>query len=154
MKKITLIAVALSSIVATAQTTNQNDRSHFGPENPIMCGQHIQQAKHFEEHPEHKAIYEAEQAAFQAQYEYFLENEYDPNARSTYVVPVVVHVVHLGGADNISDEHIDVAIDPVIFAFYDLNNDLTNIVPAFSANSGNPIVNLTVAYNSPLGNSP
>lgn len=152
MKKITLIALALSSMAAMAQTTTQTDRSHYGPENPIMCGQHIQQAKYFEEHPEHKAQYDAEQAAFQAQYEYFLENEYDPNARSSYVVPVVVHVVHLGGEDNISDEQIEDAIEQLNLDFNEMNADLGNTVAAFSGITGNPDVEFRLATKDPSGN--
>lgn len=152
MKKVTLLTLALSSMVAIAQTTDQTDRSHYGPDNPIMCGQHVQDAKHFAEHPEHKAAFDAQQAAFQIDYEHYLEHDYDPNARSTYTVPVVVHVVHLGGVDNISDAQVEEAISRLNEDFNEVNNDLTNTVSAFSGITGNADVEFVLATKDPNGN--
>ncbi|MFT4601042.1 MAG: PKD repeat protein [Arenicella sp.] len=151
MKKVTLLALALISIGAIAQTTVQTDRSHYGPENPIMCGQHIQQEKHFQEHPEHKAMHEADQAEFQTFYDNYLATEYDPNARSTYIVPVVVHVVHLDGADNISDEQIEEAMVRLNDDFNETNSDLGNTVSAFQGITGNPDVEFKLATRDPNG---
>jgi PKD repeat protein len=152
MKKVTLLSLGLLAIGAFAQPTLENDRSHYGPENPIMCGQHIHQNNYFEAHPDEKAEFDASQAEFQTFYEHFLANEYDPNARSTYVVPVVVHIVHLGGADNISDEQVEETIMRLNEDFNEMNNDLSGTVAAFQGITGNCDVEFRLATRDNSGN--
>src|SRR5690606_23270371 len=39
--------------------------------------------------------------------ENYIANQYDPNARGgVYTIPVVFHVLHMNGVENISDEQI------------------------------------------------
>jgi len=152
MKKVTLLALGCLSISAFAQPTLENDRSHYGPENPIMCGQHIHEKNYFEAHPDEKVQFDASQAEFQTFYEHYLANEYDPSARSAYVVPVVVHVVHLGGADNISDDQVEEAIMRLNEDFNEMNNDLSGTVSAFQGITGNCDVEFRLATRDNAGN--
>ena len=136
------------SIVAKAQ----GNHSHYGPVNPTMCGQHVQQEKYFQEHPEHKAQHDLEQAEFQTFYEHYLATEYDANQRSSYVIPVVIHVTHLGGADNISDAQIKEALIRLNDDFNGTNDDIGNTISAFQGIIGNPDVEFRLATKDPNGN--
>lgn len=151
MRKITLAATALFAVTGFSQV-QENDRAFFGPDNPIMCGQHIQQEKYYESHPEHRALDSVDQVNFQAEYEEFLANEFDPNARVSYTIPVVVHVAHIGGVDNISDEQIYDAINRLNEDFQMLNNDVNNTVAAFTSIIGDADIDFKLATRDPNGN--
>lgn len=63
---------------------------------------------------------------------HYIQNEYDPNARTAiYTIPVVFHVLHTNGPENISDAQIYSALDLMNDNFNKLNASWMTVNPAF-----------------------
>lgn len=62
----------------------------------------------------------------------YIANEYDPNARTAvYTIPVVFHVLHTNGPENISDAQIYDALQLMNDNFNKLNASWSTVNPAF-----------------------
>lgn len=145
MKKIfTILAFALAGVAAMAQ------HIHRGPENPTFCATTEQSKKVFQLHPEYGIQDSIDQQNMQLEYENFLET-WSPDDRSLYVVPVVVHVVHLGGPENISDEQIYNAIENLNNDYNKLNSDLALTIPEFAGITGLCNIEFRLATKNPSG---
>jgi PKD repeat protein len=82
--------------------------------------------------PNMRAIIDADKAQLEAFTKHFIEHVYDPNSReAAYVIPVVFHVLHTGGPENISDEQIYDAMARINEDFNKLNNNWHTVNPAF-----------------------
>ncbi len=149
MKKITLIlALALSSISLVAQT---HQHVHKTPVNPVFCASSTEQNRVFAENPAFAFQDSIDQAQFQIDYENYLHS-WSPDDRALYVVPVVVHVVHLGGPENISDDQIYNAIATMNEDYNNTNGDLGFTIPEFSGIIGLPNIEFRLATKDPSGN--
>ena len=145
MKKIfTILAFALAGGAAMAQHV------HRGPEHPTFCASTEQTNKVFQLHPEYGIQDSIDQQNMQLEYENFLET-WSPDDRSLYVVPVVVHVVHLGGPENISDEQIYNAIENLNKDYNKLNSDLALTIPEFAGITGLCNIEFRLATKDPSG---
>lgn len=148
MKKTTLtlaLIVALSNLVAQ---THQH--IHEIEENPNYCGEGIETNRLKAEYPSFSEIMTSEQSEFQEGYENFLES-WSPYDRSTYVIPLVVHVVHLGGDENISDDQIMNGIANLNADFNAANDDLGATIPEFAGIIGNTDIEFRLATKDPTG---
>ncbi|MFK8036655.1 MAG: M43 family zinc metalloprotease [Crocinitomicaceae bacterium] len=121
------------------------------PENPQDCGQYSQQEKIYKLKPQQKAQDSIDGVLFEQEYRNYLAT-YDPNQRSTFTVPVVVHVVHLNGDENISNNQIYNAIEKLNEDFSMTNSDLVNTYPAFTGVIGNGDIEFKLATIDPNGN--
>lgn len=149
MKKITLmLGLALSSITLNAQT---QQHVHESPTDHVFCASSIEQNRIFAENPAFAIQDSIDQAQFQLDYENYLHS-WSPDDRSLHVIPVVVHVVHLGGSENISDEQIYNAIEKLNDDFNNLNTDLGLTIPEFSDIIGLPDMEFRLATKDPSGN--
>lgn len=149
MKKFTLILpLALASLCMHAQS---HDHLHQAPADPAFCGTTTESNRLFSENPAFGEQDAIDQANFQVEYESFLES-WSPDERSSYVVPVVVHVVHLGGIENISDEQIYNAIENLNADFNKTNVDLAATIPEFSGITGNCDIEFRLATKDNSGN--
>lgn len=74
------------------------------------------------------------------------------SAVNPFVIPVVVHVIHFGGAENISREQILDQIRILNEDFRRLNPDTANAPAVFQAVAGNPNVEFRMAQKDPSGN--
>ena len=134
----------LLSQVAGAQTSAQKQ----DVKTPVWCGTTAQQEQYFAEHPRareaQKAFYERMQALAQAQ------------QRTSYVsditIPVVVHVIHAGGTDNISDRQINSAITLLNDDYQKLNGDTATIIPLFRPIAASIGFKFRLARKDPSGN--
>lgn len=152
MKKFTVLAAVAITTAGFAQSHNHGDDSHYGPANPKMCGQHEMQELFYQQNPDARIGDAADQAVFQQEYEDYYHNEFDPNSRSAYTIPVVVHIVHLGGVDNISNEQVYDAIATLNEDFAMTNSDLGNTVAPFDAITGHADMEFVLATKDPSGN--
>ena len=148
MKILSLIGVALLTNFAISQT---DAPQQIAPTNPTFCGSTEQTQLIYEQHPEYKIQDSIDQAQFQIDYESFLQN-YSPDERVTYRVPVVVHVVHLGGPENISNEQIYDGIEKLNLDFSMTNPDGVNTVAAFQGLRANADIEFVLATKDPNGN--
>lgn len=149
MKKITLLlTMALASYYSTAQL---QEHTHRDLSHPNTCGSSIETNRIYEENPEFAAQDAIDQANFQIEYENFLES-WSPDDRSSYIVPVVVHVVHTGGPENISDEQIFNAIEHLNADFNKTNTDLASTIDEFEDITGNCDIEFRLATKDNSGN--
>jgi len=64
--------------------------------------------------------------------EYYIANEYDPQARTAiYTIPVVFHILHTNGPENISDEQVWDAVERLNNDFNQLNASWSTVHPSF-----------------------
>jgi PKD repeat protein len=136
--------LTLSSITSIAQEHEFVDPGH------LTCGQVDYTEEFFERFPEQREIakqaekqLEAETKAFAAQKD--TEDE-------VLIIPVVFHVVHQGGDENISDEQIYSAIDVLNEDFNASNSDIDNVVEAFADIVGDVKFEFRLAKIDPDGN--
>lgn len=71
---------------------------------------------------------------------------------NVYIIPVVVHILHLDGPENISDQQVLDAIDNLTVDYNALNEDLVNVVPEFQDVIGNARIEFKLAKLDPYGN--
>ena len=88
-----------------------------------------------------------EEAAFDAWTEGFSEG-----ARSTYTIPVVFHIIHLFGAENISDAQVFDAMRILNEDFNKQNPDWDNVVSQFLPLVANIDIEFKLARKDPNGN--
>ncbi len=76
----------------------------------------------------------------------------EPNLPPVYIIPVVVHVLHNWGPENIPDANIKDAIRILNEDFRKLNADTTSIVAAFKAIAADSEIEFRLAQLDPNGN--
>lgn len=145
MKKLLLASAILStSLSGLAQNTGDNGDIEY-------CGTTKQRDNLFEMHPSYKVQDSIYQAEFQREYEENVRNGMS-NERASYVIPVVFHVVHLNGSENISDDQIYDAIRILNEDFQMMNTDVSTVVSSFQGIVGNADVEFRLATKDNNGN--
>lgn len=117
----------------------------FAQEQALPCG--LVQATQ-ELRAKHPGLYELEQQLAQ-------ENrgqEDEGSERAVKIIPVVVHILHNYGTENISDAQVYDAIRILNEDFQGLQPDTANIAPAFKSRQGNPNFEFRLARKDPDGN--
>lgn len=115
-----------------------------------MCGQADVMNAWFARHPEQKAAFEAAQQ--QKAGSSHPSGSMQLQAVPAYTIPVVFHILHMGGPENISDAQV---IDQVAILNRDYqkqNADTALVVPAFSNNIANVGFCFRLATIDPNGN--
>jgi PKD repeat protein len=127
MKKFFTIIIAMLTFSSFAQ-----NHVHFHDVNgniPCYTDHHLEELR---ADPAMRAIIDADKAQLEAFTRHYIENVYDPNAReAVYVIPIVFHVLHTGGPENISDAQIYDALARINEDFNKLNNNWQTVNPAF-----------------------
>ncbi len=138
MKKINLTTILLLLLIPVLNLNAQEVN---------WCGQADAQQKLHEEHPE--LMQEREELENFTQE--FLKT-YDRNSKTTYVIPVVVHVLHSYGLENISNEAIYAMIDQLNEDYSGTNDDIDDVVPEFQDIIGFGDMEFRLAKLDPEGN--
>ncbi len=73
------------------------------------------------------------------------------NSNTTYTIPIVIHVIHTGGSNNISDDQIHDAIRIVNEDFNKLNSDTSQIINEFTDIVANVGIEFKLAQLDPDG---
>src|SRR5690554_2421689 len=87
--------------------------------------------------PQEKVLYELDQQAHALEVENYISNHPEllssSNARGTitYTIPVVFHIIHQGGPENISDEQVLNALQHMNDDYQKLNTSAGQVVPQF-----------------------
>lgn len=79
------------------------------------------------------------------------QNGYARSSNASYTVPLVFHVVHLGGSENISDAQIKDAVRILNEDFAKKNADTSNIVNPFKSIAANTNICFALASKDPDG---
>jgi PKD repeat protein len=88
----------------------------------------------------------------QQQLETETENFVNPGLRATKVIPVVVHIIHNYGPENIDKSQVLNAISILNRDFQKLNDDTISVISAFKGRVGNPNFEFRLAKLDPDGN--
>lgn len=140
------VAFALTGFGANAQNKAAERGSNW-------CGTDALQERYFAENP---GAREANRT-FYKQLESQLAKSSNLMLRGTtatpdVTIPVVVHVIHGGGADNISDRQINSAIEALNTDYQKLNADTATIIPLFKPIAAYMGLQFRLAKKDPNGN--
>ncbi len=124
-----------------------------------FCYTSEMQDKWFATHPDLKEKFEilqnqaarADSELYKTNYKTF-GNQNKTFAASNYTIPIVFHILHLGGTENISDAQVEDAVDILNRDFNKLNADTTDVVSPFQAIMGNAKFEFRLATKDPNGN--
>ncbi len=136
----------MKNIVALSILTLFTGLSYAQQEVTKKCGHQWAQEEAFRLHPELRDSYEAYQ---------LLQNSKQFNEKggaSSYVIPVVFHVLHEYGSENISDAQIYDAMEVINREFNSADPDSVNIVPEYESLIGNGKIQFKLAAKDPIGN--
>lgn len=106
------------------------------------------------EHPELVEEIEASEQAlenFTALYDASEENQRSQNS-ALYVIPVVFHILHMNGDENISDDQVYDAIRIINEDYNARNSDLSEVINDFQSIIGNGNIEFRLAQIDPNGN--
>ena len=138
------VALALVGGGASAQSV-ANERG------PNWCGSVAIQERYFAEHPgareAQKAMYQQLEALAALQQRGTAGTMGTPDV----VIPVVVHIIHSGGTDNISDRQINSAIEQLNTDYQKLNADTANTLPLFQPIAASVGFRFRLAKKDPSG---
>ncbi|MDI9338993.1 MAG: M43 family zinc metalloprotease [Sediminibacterium sp.] len=144
LQKVAWGAMLFSGTLLNAQT-NQ----------PIQpCNTYAAMEDAFQKNPGARERYENVQAKLYEEYQNALNNQQTgkTTAPPQYTIPVVFHVLHQGGAENISDATINAALAQVNSDFARTGPDVNTIFAPFQALYVNSEVTFKLAHKDPNGN--
>lgn len=144
LPKQTLLSVCFSIALfsgAAAQHTHTHTCGHVNAEDRIRA-----------EHPQLAPQMEEARQELEAFTKAFVENQNMRNARADYVIPMVFHVIHMNGPENISDAQIEDAVRILNRDFNGQNEDIADVAPAFAGVVGDASMEFRLARLDPNGN--
>ncbi|MNK12814.1 Pregnancy-associated plasma protein-A [compost metagenome] len=116
----------------------------------LHCGSDEMHQRLFHEHPEYKTGYLRSREKLETFTRQYTENPAKSGA--AYVIPVVFHIIHNNGPENISDSQIHDAVKQVNLQYRKLNPDTNQIVPAFQSIAADAQIEIRLAQIDPNGN--
>ena len=118
-----------------------------------FCNTTEKQNSWFEKHPELKVYFDQlqEQARVNDSVQYQSGHQERTSAVAIYTIPVVFHILHKGGAENISDAQVIDAVDILNRDFNKLNADTSNVVLPFKTLIGDTKFVFQLATKDPNG---
>lgn len=130
-----------------------------------FCNTTELQNQWFAKHPEHKAEFEKLQKQADDLDKEQYKTGYKPAAASgnnqartttltasNYTIPIVFHILHTGGGENISDAQVMDAVSILTRDYNKRNADTSDVVVQFKNNIGNPQFEFQLATRDPNGN--
>lgn len=112
------------------------------------CGQWMMEEAFFNAHPGAREA--AQQAAERLEYE--TQSFASVNRDELIVIPVVFHVIHYNGPENISDAQIYSGIEVMNRDFRKLNPDIDDVITEFEAIAADSEIEFRLAQIDPNGN--
>jgi hypothetical protein len=129
-----ILSVVFSFILATSATGQLIE----------PCGTHHIQNKLMDMYPEMKA----EKEEFNRYAAGFTNN----GSRELKIIPIVFHIIHTYGSENISREQVEDAVRILNEDYKLLNSDQEDVIPAFQSRIGNTQFEFRLAKKDPNGN--
>ena len=112
-----------------------------------LCNQHIMQEQYFENHPELRSHMLQAEAQLEAETE-----ARGAGGDEVLIIPVVFHVIHDNGPEDISDDQIYDAVDILNRDFRKLNSDTIDINTPFANLAADIRIEFRLAQLDPDGN--
>ncbi|MBI3509408.1 MAG: T9SS type A sorting domain-containing protein [Bacteroidetes bacterium] len=144
-RKITTVSAAF---LFGAFTLSAQDDSY------LHCGTDQQMAKVFAEHPELKSDFDRSQQDAENHDRSEFQNGYPEAhlATTLYIIPIVFHIIHMYGSENISDAQVIDEVNILNRDYRKLNADTAAIVNGFGAIASDVNVEFRLANIDPNGN--
>lgn len=118
-------------------------------DSPLPCGTDEMHHRLFSEYPSYNSGIIRAHEELQS-----FTHDFVPSSRANdpYIIPVVFHVIHNYGAENISDAQILDAVKQVNLQLRKRNADTTDIIGAFQGISADTEIEIRLAQLDPFGN--
>ncbi|WP_186279960.1 M43 family zinc metalloprotease [Fluviicola chungangensis] len=116
----------------------------------LHCGSDEMEQKLFHEHPGYQEGFLRSKKKLESFTKQFQDNPTKSGA--TYIIPVVFHIIHNNGPENITDSQIHDAIEQVNLQYRKLNPDTNQIVSAFQSIAADAGIEIRLAQIDPDGN--
>ncbi len=118
----------------------------------IPCNTYNAMDEIFANDPGAKSRYNLVQSQFQLEYEAAMQNSSQmKTAAVVYTVPVVFHILHLGGSENISDATVIAAMTQINSDYRKLGSDIGSINSNFSSLYVDAQITFALAKKDPNG---
>jgi hypothetical protein len=142
-----LSKIALS-LALTGSLTGFSQSQHIQP-----CNTYAAMEEHFAADPAAKKRFDIEQAKLnQAHADYELAKANGKAAATVYTVPVVFHILHQGGGENITDQQCISALAQVNKDYAREGSDTSQIFAPFKSLYINSDIKFMLAHKDPNGN--
>lgn len=155
MKKILLYVAA---IMMGPIAFGQHNHFHNQDEEIQVCSQHDETEKFLETlTPQQQEEWHQARQDLEAFTQQYIENNPDAGVNNgsrnvIYTIPIVFHILHAGGPENISNEQIENCVEIMNRDFQLLNADANNINPAFASIVADAQIEFKLARRDPSGN--
>jgi PKD repeat protein len=148
MKKITkLLSIILLGISLVSKVNAQDEH--------LNCGSSQANNEIFEANPLVKAAYLQREAEYQRiDQEAFAKGYQESNNRAAnpvYIIPIVFHILHQDGPENISDAQVKDEVRILNEDYRKLNSDIANVVTSFKALTADCEIEFRLAQKTPTG---
>ncbi len=149
MKKQLLTIFGMAAIVASSYAQEQKKGTY-----PIPCNTYAAMDEVFDKDPNAKVRYNLIQSQLESEYRQEILNQATQKvgAVPVYTIPVVFHILHQNGSENISDAAVTAAIAQVNNDYRKLGTDIGSINSNFSSLYVDAEIQLVLAKKDPLGN--
>ncbi|HLP49563.1 MAG TPA: zinc-dependent metalloprotease [Chitinophagales bacterium] len=117
-----------------------------------LCGTDELSYQLYIDNPALRAVMESNRAYLKNFTEQYIANEGIRANDSVYTIPVVFHVIHIYGAENVTDEQVRSGLFVLNRNFANQNPDSANIVAAFKPIAANCEIEFKMAQLDPNGN--
>jgi PKD repeat protein len=146
MKFIKLLFLATTLVLISGNAISQVDLSE--PDR-IHCGTAVINNQRLADNPWLQKVMDEENRLAK---EY--EKNYDATKSGTisYTIPVVYHIIHNNGPENVSKATIEASIQNLNEDYQKLNADISQVVPAFSGITADCQIQFRLAHKDPNGN--
>ena len=146
MKKALLLVAALGTMVGLKSFGQHVHRGN------TPCGTYENMEGMYIEHPEMKEQADAANLTLEKHTRKYTEKHYQKNDSTIYTIPVVFHIIHNDGPENISDQRVFDAMDRLNADFRAQNSDFGNVAAAFSGIAADCNIEFALAQKDPDGN--
>ena len=143
MKKIFTNSILLSSLLVSLFNVNAQETTLK------YCGSTEKYLERLKQHPE---ILDEERKLDAFTREFEKEKKSSKSQQAPYIIPIVFHIVHQYGSENISDAQIIDAVRILNEDFRKLNADTVDIVPQFKQIATDANIEFRLAKKDPNGN--
>lgn len=146
MKKIKLL---LSTIILSAFSINAYSQVDLSEPDRIHCGTAIINNQRLAQNPLIQHMIK-EQNKLAKEFE--KNHVYNKSGVISYTIPVVYHVIHNNGPENVSKATIESSIQNLNDDFQKLNTDISQVVSAFTGIAADCEIRFRLAHIDPNGN--
>jgi PKD repeat protein len=157
MKK-SLLYITTFTLMVGSLAFGQHHHYHDDSEEISACSQHSETEKFLATlTPQEREDWYAAREELEAFTQQFVQD--NPNGIASngsrsidYTIPIVFHILHAGGPENISNEQIEDAVATMNEDFQLLNADAANVNPAFAGIVADVNIEFKLAKRDPQGN--